>query len=203
MKGDHGMSNRIRGLIVGTLCGVTLFAAGCSSSAQSSSTASPQSTANGASSSATSRSTGTQTGQADAYCQTFLHMETDLAPQGTPAQMSPSQAQGFFSRLDYYLAKAVGEAPPSLRSVTQDFADTERQIGQEVAAHGYNPAYNPPAEQKLGTVEPRFLDAVRPWMSVHCPAALHPEAFPGSSELPPGGLHGTVPTPGSSGTAGS
>ena len=199
------MSNHIRGLVVGTLCGVALFAAGCSSGTRASSAASPHPTATqatsatGASSSATTGSTGAQ---ADAYCQTFLHMETHLAPQGTPAQMSPSQAQGFFSRLDYYLARAVSEAPPSLRSVTQNFADTERQIGQEVAAHGYNPAYNPPAEQKLAIVEPRFLDTVRPWMSVHCPAALHPEAFPGSSQLPAGGVHGTLPIPGSSGPAG-
>ena len=195
------MSKHVRGLVVGTLCGVALVAAGCSNGgARASSATASHPAATGASSSITTAgSTGTQ---ADAYCQTFLHMETDLAPQGTPAQMSPSQAQGFFSRLDYDLSKAVSEAPPSLRSVTQNFADTERQIGQEVAAHGYNPAYNPPGEQKLATVEPRFLDTVRPWMSVHCPAALHPEAFPGSSQLPAGGLHGTLSGPSSSGPAG-
>ena len=194
------MSNHIRGLVVGTLCGVALFAAGCSSGTRASSARTPHPTATGASSSVTTA--GSTGNQADAYCQTFLHMETDLAPQGTPAQMSPSQAQGFFSRLDYYLAKAVSEAPPSLRSVTRNFAETERQIGQEAAAHGYNPAYSPPAEQELGTVEPKFLDMVQPWMSVHCPAALHPEAFPGSSQLPAGGVHGTLPIPASSGPAG-
>ncbi|MDA8039109.1 MAG: hypothetical protein M0Z69_08090 [Actinomycetota bacterium] len=185
MKGDHAMCNHVRGLVVGMLCGVALFAAGCSSGTGASSV-----------------TTRSAVAQADAYCQAFLHMETDLAPQGTPGQMSPSQAEGFFSRLDDYLAKAVSEAPPSLRSVTQSFADTERQIGQEVAAHGYNPAYNPPAEQELGAAEPRFLDTARPWMSVHCPAVLHPEASPGSSQLPAGGLHGTLPGPGSSGPAG-
>ena len=198
MKGDLGMCNHFRGLVVGTLCAVALVAAGCSSGARSSAT-SPHPTATVASSNATTRSAGSQ---ADAYCQTFLHIETDLAPQGTPAQMSPSQAQGLFARLDYYLARAVGEAPPGLRSVTQNFANTERLIGQEVAAHGYNPAYYPPAEQQLGTVMPRFLDTVRPWMSVHCPGVLHPEAFPGSSQLPAGGLHGTLPIPGSSGPPG-
>ena len=193
------MSNHIRDLVVGTLCSVALFAAGCSNSGtRASSATASHPTATGASSSvATAGSTGTQ---ADAYCQTFLHMETDLAPQGMAViQASPSQAQQFFSRLDGYLANAVSEAPPSLRSVTQNVADTERQIGQEMAAHGYNPTYNPPAEQELATVEPKFLYTVRPWMSVHCPAALHPEAFPGSSQLPAGGLHGTLPIPSSPG----
>ncbi len=194
------MSNRIRGLIMGTLCSAALFTAGCSnSSTQPSNSTSSHPAAPRANSKLTNPSIGSQ---ADAYCQTFLHMEMDLAPQGIPAQMSPSQARGFFSRLDYYLARAVSEAPPGLRLVTQNFADTESQIGEEMAAHDYNPAYNPPAEQKLATVEPRFLNAVRPWMSVHCPTVLHPEALPGSSQLPAGGLHGTLPTPGSSSPAG-
>ncbi|MHB8290729.1 MAG: hypothetical protein ACYDEY_16195 [Acidimicrobiales bacterium] len=194
------MNNHIRVLVVGTaLCSVALFAAGCSSGPRAKSATSPHPTTTGASSSATTGATAIQAG---AYCQNFQHMEAGLAPQGTFAQMSPSQIQAFFSRLDYYLARAVSEAPPSLRSVTQNFADTERHLGQEVAAHGYNPSYNPPDEQKLGPVESRFLDTIRPWLSVHCPAALHPEAFPGSSQLPAGGLHGTLPIPGSSGPAG-
>ncbi len=199
------MWSHVRGLFVGTLCGVALVATACSSGTRASSAPSPHPPGTGVpgvSSSATIRGPGAPAGQAGAYCQNFQLMEVDLAPQGTLAQMSPPQVQAFFSRLDYYLSRAVSEAPPSLSAATQSLADLYRQLGQEMAAHGYNPSYNPPDEQNLGSVELTFLKAVRPWLSVHCPAVLHPEAPPGSSELPSGGLQGTLPFPSSSGPAG-
>ena len=197
------MSNRILGLALGTLCGVALFAGGCSSSTRASSAPRSHPTNRGASSSATTGATGAQAGQPGAYCQTALQIEhleqMDLAQRGTPTQISPSQAQALFSRLEVYLSKAVSEAPPSLQSATQALADAFNHLSQELAAHGYNPSYNPPDEQSLIQEERRFYEATDPWMSVHCPAELHPEAFPGSSELPAGGLHGTLPIPSSPG----
>ena len=204
------MSNHVRRLAVGTLCAVATAAAGCSSGARVSSVTSPRppaaaaSTTTSAGAASTTTSVAATSTQAVAYCQTFIQMEqmeSDLAPQGTFAQMSPSQDQAFFSRLNSYLSEAVSEAPPSLRSATQTLADTFLQLSQQLAAQGYNPSADPPAAQHLASAEAGFLDSVRPWLSVHCPAALHPEAPPGGSQLPAGGLHGTLPIPGSSGVA--
>ncbi|MHB8288257.1 MAG: DUF4232 domain-containing protein [Acidimicrobiales bacterium] len=139
------MNSPLRTLVAGTLCAMALITAGCSSSPRTSSRSSP-------------RYPGAEAG---AYCK---NLQAGLRSQGNVTQISSPQAQTFFSRLDHDFAKAVSEAPASLRSATQTLADTYRHLGQEVASHGYKRSYN----DNLQPAVAGFLNEATPWLKAHC-----------------------------------